>query len=78
MRYDLRNKDVLTDSFALKYADDCFALTTTYQETFIQNVALGLQNDRSVMLRFELKNLGGLNYKTSSVDYTFGNNQTPR
>ena len=78
MRYNLRNKDIVTDSFALKYADDCFAMTTTYQETFIQNAALGLENDRSVMLRFELKNLGGLNYRTSSVDYTFGNNQTPR
>ena len=78
VRYDIRNNDVLTDTFALKYTDDCFAVTATYQGTFIQDAALGLQNDRSVMLRFELKNLGGLNYRTSSVDYTLGNTQVPR
>lgn len=78
LRYDLRNDRVLTDSLALKYADDCFAVTTTYQETFIQNTQLGLQNDRSVMVRLELKNLGGVNYRTSTTDYTFGNNQTTR
>lgn len=77
LRYDLRNDRVLTDSVALKYADDCFAVTTTYQETFIQNAALGLENDRSVMVRIELKNLGGVNYRTGSTDYTFGNNQPP-
>lgn len=67
MRYDLVLKDILTDSLAIKYVDDCFALTATYQETFIQNPALGLQNDRTVMLRFELKNLGGVNYSKSST-----------
>ena len=72
LRYDLRNDRVLTDSVALKYADDCFAITTTYQETFIQNPALGLQNDRSVMVRLELKNLGGVNYHTTSTDYALG------
>ena len=78
MRFDIDAKSVLTDSIALKYADDCFVLTTTYQETFINNAALGLTNDRSVMVRFELKNLGGLNYKTSVLDHTFGDAQTPK
>ncbi|MEQ1698180.1 MAG: LPS-assembly protein LptD [Hyphomicrobiaceae bacterium] len=78
VRFDIDAKSVLTDSIALKYADDCFVLTTTYQETFINNPALGLTNDRSVMVRFELKNLGGLNYKTSVLDHTFGDAQTPK
>ena len=78
MRYDIDAKNILTDSLALKYADDCFVLTTTYQETFITNAALGLNNDRSVMVRFELKNLGGLNYKTSVLDHTFGDAQNPK
>lgn len=77
MRFDIDAKSILTDSIALKYADDCFVLTTTYQETFITNSALGLTNDRSVMVRFELKNLGGLNYKTSVLDHTFGDAGTP-
>ena len=77
MRFDIDAKSVLTDSIALKYADDCFVLTTTYQETFITNASLGLTNDRSVMVRFELKNLGGLNYKTSVLDHTFGDAQYP-
>ena len=78
MRYDIDAKNILTDSVALKYADDCFVLTTTYQETFITNAALGLTNDRSVMFRFELKNLGGANYKTSVLDHTFGDTQNPK
>ena len=78
MRFDIDARSILTDSIALRYADDCFVLTTTYQETFIENAALGLTNDRSVMFRFELKNLGGLNYKTSVLDHTFGDAQTPK
>jgi LPS-assembly protein len=78
MRYDIDARSILTDSLSLKYADDCFVLTTTYQETFLNNAALGLTNDRSVMFRLELKNLGGVNYKTSVLDHTFGDNQTPR
>jgi len=77
LRYDLRNDRVVTDTFALKYTDDCFALTGTYQETFIQNPALGLENDRSFMVRLELKTLGGVGYTKSTTDYTFGNNQPP-
>jgi LPS-assembly protein len=75
MRYDIEAKNILTDSVTLKYLDDCFALSTTYQETFLTNAALGLTNDRSIMFRFELKNLGGTNYKTSVLDHTFGSNQ---
>ena len=78
MRYDIDARNILTDSVALKYADDCFVLTTTYQEAFITNTQLGLTNDRSVMFRFELKNLGGLNYKTSVLDHTFGDAQNPK
>lgn len=80
MRYDLDAKSILTDSISVKYVDmsDCVVLTTTYQETFITNPALGLTNDRSVMFRLELKTLGGFNYKTSVLDYTLGDAQTPK
>jgi LPS-assembly protein len=76
MRFDIDTKSVLTDSVTLKYADDCFVLTTTYQETYLTNASLGLTNDRSLMFRFELKNLGGANYKTSVVDHSFGDSST--
>ena len=72
MRFDIDSRSVLTDSIALKYADDCFVLTTTFQETYLDNPSLGLTADRSVMFRFELKNLGGFNYRTSVLDHTFG------
>ena len=77
VRYDIDAKNILTDSVSLKYADDCFALTTTYQETFLTNPTLGLTNDRTVMFRFELKNLGSTSYSTSVLNQTFGDNQPP-
>ena len=78
MRYDIQAQEILTDSLTLKYLDDCFALSATYQETFLTNAALGLTNDRSVMFRFELKNLGGTNYNSSVLNHTFGDNQQPK
>lgn len=68
MRYDLDASTILTDSLSLRYADDCFVLTTTYQETFLENVAQGIETDRSLMVRFELKNLGSFGHKTSVLD----------
>jgi LPS-assembly protein len=70
MRFDIDANKILTDSIALRYADDCFVLTTTYLETNLQNAALGLKSDQTVMFRFELKNLGGYNYKTSALQNT--------
>ena len=78
MRYDIDARSILTDSVALKYADDCFVLTTTYQETFLNNAALGLKEDKTLSFRVEFKNLGGANYKTSVLDQTFGENQPPK
>ena len=48
----------------VKYADECFVLTASYIETFVENLPLDLRPDRTVMLRFELKHLGEFNYKT--------------
>ena len=78
VRYDIDASQILTDSISLRYADDCFVLTTTYQETFLDNAAQGLQEDRSLMVRFELKNIGSFGYKTSVLDHTFGDDQKPK
>ena len=56
----------------LKYADECFVLTATYTETFIDNPTRDLKPDRTVMLRFELKYLGEFSYKTDALDHVFG------
>lgn len=77
MRYDIDAGFRLQDSFQLRYADECFVLTATYTETFIENVERDLQPDRSLMLRFELKHLGEFKYKTDVLDHVFAPNQPP-
>lgn len=67
-RYDLDSGQRIQDIFQLRYADECFVLTTTYTETLVSIPQSDLQPDRSVMLRFELKNLGDFKYKTDVFD----------
>jgi LPS-assembly protein len=78
MRYDIGDDFRLQDYLQVKYADECFVLTATYTETFIENVALDLKPDRTLMLRFELKHLGDFKYKTDTLDYSFAENQPPK
>jgi LPS-assembly protein len=72
MRYDLDEAKVLTDSIRLAYLDECFMLSATYSETYINDPARFIEPDRTVMLRFEMKNLGGFNYQTNVVDFMGG------
>jgi LPS-assembly protein len=78
MRYDIDSNIRLQDQVQLKYADECFVLTATYTETFIENTALDLRPDRALMLRFELKHLGEFKYKTDALDHLFAENQPPK
>ena len=79
MRYDLDARSASRTDRALKYADECFVLTASYIETFVENAALDLQPDRTVMLRFELKHIGEFNYKTDQLNHVFGDqNQGPK
>jgi len=68
IRYDLDESKILTDSIRLAYLDECFMLSATYSETFIEDPARDIEPDRVVMLRFEFKHLGGFNYETNVVD----------
>ena len=52
-------------------------LSATYEETFIDDPLRDIDPDRTVMLRFELKNLGGFKYKTDVLDHVFGGDQPP-
>jgi LPS-assembly protein len=76
MRFDIDDKQRIQDQIQLKYSDECFVLTASYTETFIENAALDLRPDRTLMLRFELKYLGQFSYKTDSLDHVFGDTNT--
>jgi hypothetical protein len=45
-------------------ADNCFVLTQSYIETFVENAALDIKPDRTLMLRYERKNLCQYGYRT--------------
>lgn len=72
MRYDLDDGSRLTDSVQLRYGDECFGLSLTYNETFLVDEARDLEPDQTVMLRFEFKNIGGYSYKTDSLSFVSG------
>lgn len=72
IRYDLDADKTLTDSIQLAYLDECFMLSATYAETFVVDRPEGIEPDRTIMLRFELKHLGGFNYKMSTVNFLGG------
>ncbi len=76
MRFDIDAGERIQDAIALRYADECFVLTATYTETFIDDPSRQLEQDRTLMLRFELKHLGEFRYKTDSLDFFFAENQT--
>jgi LPS-assembly protein len=79
LRYDIDNKQVLQDLFQVRYSDECFVLTTSYSDTRITNTALGIVPDKTVMVRFELKNLGGFSARTDVTSFLSGiDNQTNR
>jgi LPS-assembly protein len=79
LRYDIDNKQRLQDLFQVRYSDECFVLTASYTETFISNAVLGVVPDKTVMLRFELKNLGSFASTTNVTGFLGGiDNQTNR
>jgi LPS-assembly protein len=72
VRFDIDDKQAIQDIFQIKYQDECFVLTASYIETFVENAALDLQEDRTLMLRFELKHLGGYSYRTDILNSYLG------
>ncbi len=78
IRYDLDEDKVLTDSIRLAYLDECFMLSATYSETFITDLRQDIRPDQVVMLRFELKHLGGFGYQTNVVDFLGGEDASAR
>ncbi|PPC85459.1 MAG: organic solvent tolerance protein [Hyphomicrobium sp.] len=73
IRYDIDEDQLLSDSLQVRYADDCFVLTATYTELYYNSESI--DDDRSLMLRFEFKHLGEFAYKTDTLDFAFGGEQ---
>ena len=73
MRYDLETSKLGYDTFQLKYADECFVLTASYQQVFYNSAAI--QDDQTYMLRMEFKHIGEYNYKTNTLDFAAGGDQ---
>ena len=48
-------------------------LTATYTELYYNSATI--DDDRTLMLRFELKHLGEFKYKTDALDFAFGGEQ---
>jgi LPS-assembly protein len=74
--YDIDERFRVQDALQIKYTDDCFALTTTYTETFINNPAKDIKPDRAIMFRFEFKYLGDFRFKSNGLDIPGVVNQT--
>ena len=70
MRYDIDESQVLSDFISVRYADECFVLTATYSESYYNSDTI--QDDRTLMLRFELKHLGEFKYASDTLDFAFG------
>ncbi|MBO0765463.1 MAG: LPS-assembly protein LptD [Hyphomicrobiaceae bacterium] len=72
MRYDIDARTRIQDVYQLKYQDECFALTASYIETFVENAALDIKPDRTLFLRLEFKNLGQYGYHTDYLNHYLG------
>jgi LPS-assembly protein len=72
-RYDIDDSQSLSNSLQLRYADECFALTATYSELYYNSETI--DDDRTLMFRFEFKHLGEIAYKTDTLDFAFGGEQ---
>ena len=65
LRYNIDLDQTITDSIGVKYADECFALSVVYRESFVED--RDIEPDQAVIVRFELKNLGGSSFTTDAL-----------
>ena len=73
VRYDIDEAKLLSDYISVKYSDECFVLTATYSESYFNSTTI--EDDRTLMLRFELKHLGDFQYASDTLDFAFGGEQ---
>jgi Ca-activated chloride channel homolog len=71
-RYDIDADQRIQDVYPFKFhEDECFVLTASYIETFVENAALDLLEDRTLMLRYELKGSCQYGYRTDALSHFF-------
>jgi LPS-assembly protein len=75
LRYDIDESEIRQDALSLRYSDECYVMTFTYQDNNISDAQNGITRDQSFMLRLEFKHLGGFNYKTDALDFNNNVNQ---
>ena len=63
MRYDIEGSQRIGDVLGIKYADDCFALTITYEQSFIRD--RDIEPDSTVRVQFEFKHLGSYDFSSA-------------
>jgi LPS-assembly protein len=57
VRFDITDDQLITDAVGVKYSDDCYVVSLTYNENYVQ--VLDIKPSKSVLVRFNLKGLGG-------------------
>jgi len=77
LRYDIDESQFITDTASIRYQDDCFMLSVTYDEFHIRDEARDIEPDQTVMFRIEYKYLGGFNYRSNVLDYVNSDQQAP-
>jgi LPS-assembly protein len=65
LRYDIDDNTFLTNTTSLRYQDDCFMMSVTYNEFDFSDPEQGIEPDQTLMFRVEYKYLGGFNYSTN-------------
>ena len=61
-RYDIDSNLFVTDSVGVKWSNECVGLSVTYSQSRI--VQQDIQPDQTVLVRLDLKYLGGTSFKT--------------
>ncbi|MEM9028206.1 MAG: LPS-assembly protein LptD [Pseudomonadota bacterium] len=72
MRYDIDRSFRLAESYSITYADECFVLSVSYTSTNLDEAESDIENDQTVMIRFDLKHLGQFQAKSSLSDFGLG------
>ncbi len=77
LRYDIDAGERLQDAVGIQYADECFVLTATYSENFIDDPNAGIPKDKTFLVQLKFKHLGEYKFKTDVFDFGTSNTGTP-
>jgi LPS-assembly protein len=65
MRYDIDRDDFVRNSVGVRYSDECFMLSVTYQETNIHDGEI--RPDQSVVVRYDILQTGGATARLDTI-----------